>query len=128
MQLRDADARADPNCWAPPGGHIEPGETPEQAARRELTEETGLTATGPAELLWEGNTPDRTTPGRQVSWHVFATALPATQHDVRLGEGQALEFLPADKVTRLPLTDVAARVLTPFLDSDRYRRLADAAG
>lgn len=28
--------------WLPPGGHIEPNETPPEAARREVQEETGL--------------------------------------------------------------------------------------
>ena len=28
--------------WAPPGGHIEEGERPEETARREVLEETGL--------------------------------------------------------------------------------------
>ena len=29
--------------WLPPGGHVDPGETPEQAALREVLEETGQT-------------------------------------------------------------------------------------
>lgn len=34
--------RTDNDCWGPPGGAVEPGEAVEQAARREVQEETGL--------------------------------------------------------------------------------------
>jgi 8-oxo-dGTP diphosphatase len=127
LQLRDADARADPNRWSPPGGHIEPGESPEQAARRELTEETGLVAGGKLTPIWQGTTPDRTTPDRLVEWHVFATAIAAGQQDVFLGEGQAMEFIAVDKIAELELSDVAARVLPGFLRSADYQCLAATA-
>lgn len=37
-------AKKRPDDWVFPKGHIEPGETPEQAAVREVREETGVTA------------------------------------------------------------------------------------
>ena len=36
------------NRWLQPGGHLEAGESPADAARREVAEETGLTGTHPA--------------------------------------------------------------------------------
>jgi len=44
-----------PNEWAFPGGHVEDGESPEQAARRECLEESGYE---PAKLLEIGKTND----------------------------------------------------------------------
>jgi 8-oxo-dGTP pyrophosphatase MutT (NUDIX family) len=47
MQLRDDNPKIMyPNHWGLTGGAALPGETPDQAARREVTEETGLTLEG----------------------------------------------------------------------------------
>ena len=43
--------------WLPVGGELEPGETPLEAARRELQEETGLAGHFPAGLGVDGTPP-----------------------------------------------------------------------
>jgi 8-oxo-dGTP diphosphatase len=45
------------SLWLPVGGELEPGETPLEAARRELREETGLEGRFPAGLGVDGTPP-----------------------------------------------------------------------
>lgn len=53
--------------WALPGGFIEPFERPEDAARRELAEETGLLLTAPMALVGVYGDRDRDPRGWTVS-------------------------------------------------------------
>ncbi|MGW5667967.1 NUDIX hydrolase [Micromonospora sp. NPDC003776] len=41
IQRRSPERRLFPNCWDIVGGHLEPGESVEDALRREVAEETG---------------------------------------------------------------------------------------
>ena len=59
FQMRSPDRRLFPNTWDFVGGHLEPGETPEQAMRREVTEETGWRVSAilgtVGEVTWTGD-------------------------------------------------------------------------
>jgi 8-oxo-dGTP diphosphatase len=46
LENRKKDRKVDPSKIAIPGGHVEPGESLEQACRRELKEELGLECSG----------------------------------------------------------------------------------
>ena len=42
MEMLVVRARLEPHHWVLPKGHIEPGETPDACARREIREEAGV--------------------------------------------------------------------------------------
>ncbi|HEX8036138.1 MAG TPA: NUDIX domain-containing protein [Ktedonobacterales bacterium] len=127
MQLRDAHARVSPNTWDLPGGGIEPQETPEEAVRRELHEETGLLVAGPLTLFWHGVRAATLHATTVVEWFVYAAATTATKADLVLGEGQALRFVALEEAGALDTSFSAAYFVPHFLRSPTYQQIAQAA-
>jgi 8-oxo-dGTP pyrophosphatase MutT (NUDIX family) len=123
MQHRDANAHVSPNQWTMPGGRIEEGEEPIEAARREVLEETGI-AVSELDWFWSGTRPSVTNADAFVEIHAYAAPTGVTQDEVIVGEGQAMLFVTAEEALALDLGVTAELVLPAFLRSTRYATLA----
>jgi 8-oxo-dGTP diphosphatase len=74
--------------WAIPGGFLGIDEPPEDAARRELREETGVEMTGPIEPVGFFAAPDRDPRGRTITL-AYATVIRPGNHAIRAGDDAA---------------------------------------
>ena len=123
LQERDEHPLIDPERWGFVGGHVDEGESYEQAAYRELEEETGL-------RLAEGLVRFDAFPVRHShkdtddELTLFVMAVDLTDDDIVLGEGRQIVFVDPATVGDLPLTSAARIALPGFLASAAYRELA----
>ncbi len=98
--------------WEFPGGKVEPGETPERALQRELQEELGIDALVGSPVI-------------AVPQHA-PKALTLDVHDIRSYrnaprglDGQALAWVPPDKLTQYPMPPADGPVVAALLQPDR---------
>lgn len=102
-----------PGVWSFPGGGIEPGETPQEAAAREMREELGIRVSAadcrPFARVQTG-------PPRKVQILVHRLTLDISPCDIVLGEGAGFAFFTPRQAESLPFSQPLKPVLQRYLD------------
>ncbi len=125
LQERDEFPAIDPETWGLCGGHVEPGESFEAAAYRELAEETGVRAEPGSLTLWGEFVVDhRTAHGRWDLLQTFTAATTLSDTDIECHEGRQITFVEPAVALKLPLSHSAAQAVPAFLTSPAYRSLS----
>ena len=127
LQERDEHALVAPNQWGLVGGHLEEGESYEEALHRELVEETGLRQEG-LELWFDEIVQHSPKVSSHLAdrWQIWVARTDASDDDIELGEGRQIVFVDPLTVPELDLSAGASVIVPAFLASTRYLDLAGA--
>lgn len=114
LLTRRTQGRELAGLWEFPGGKCEAGETPEQALARELEEELGIRATVGAPLITVPHA------GIHRRLRLDVRCVQAWQGTPRGREGQALAWVPKDKLARYAMPPADGPVVAALTQPDRY--------
>ena len=135
MQLRDDNPSIMfPGHWGLTGGAAAPGETPEQTARREVREETGvdLDRFEPFRAYYFSDEPApnaRRKGGKRTDYELYLFHAPCTgpAEDLVCGEGRELRFFTPGELPGLDIAYNHRDVLDDFFASPIYARYLTGA-
>lgn len=133
MQLRDDDPKIMfPGHWGLTGGAAHPDETPEQAARREVQEETGvaLERFEPFRAYYfseSGAGKKSATTRTDYELYLFHAPCETSAEEMVCGEGRGLRFFAPAEMRELDIAYNHRDVLSDFFASALYARYASGA-
>jgi 8-oxo-dGTP pyrophosphatase MutT (NUDIX family) len=117
LQERDEHAPRAAGQWGMVGGHVEDGEGDEDAAYRELAEETGLHLERGALRLWRTEQFCYSDLEEPFHYTVWTATVELTDADIVVGEGRQIVFVEPSRLPALDLAESAAHFVPAFLAS-----------